>query len=156
MNIITEKCTRKKCFDISQYFLLIVPMLAVYLPTVAYPVTNAIGSNVPFRPPGYVFAIVWPILLILLGISWFIVRAGGKLVNIMYTVLVILLGIWFILYDNNKYLGLADIIISLLLTLYLFFYNYKKFNKYSYITVVPLIIWLGFASVLNVAAIIYT
>ena len=74
----------------------------------------------------------------------------------MYTVLVILLGIWFILYDNNKYLGVADIIISLLLTLYLFFYNYKKFNKYSSITLIPLIIWLLFASVLNVAAIIYT
>ena len=151
-----EQTTCKKCFNISQYFLLIVPMLAVYLPTVAYPVTNAIGSNVPFRPPGYVFGIVWPILLILLGISWFIVRAGGKIVNTVYTVLVILLGIWFILYDNNKYIGLADIIVSLLLTLYLSFNNYKKFNKYSSITLVPLIIWLLFASVLNVAAIIYT
>lgn len=151
-----EQTTCKKCFNISQYFLLFVPLLAVYLPTVAYPVTNAIGSNVPFRPPGYVFAIVWPILLILLGISWFIVRAGGKLVNSVYTVLVILLGIWFILYDNNKYIGLADIIVSLLLTLYLSFNNYKKFNKYSSITLIPLIIWLLFASVLNVAAIIYT
>lgn len=151
-----EQTTCKKCFNISQYFLLIVPLLAVYLPTVAYPVTNEIGSNVPFRPPGYVFAIVWPILLILLGISWFLVRGGGKIVNSVYTLLVILLGIWFILYDNNKYLGLADIIISLLLTLYLSFNNYKKFAKYSSITLAPLIIWLGFASILNVAAIIYT
>ena len=77
------------------YSLLFLPMLAVYLPTVFYPVTDEIGKNVSFRPPGYVFAIVWPILLFFLGISWFRGRNYNKLINIniLYILLIILLAI---------------------------------------------------------------
>lgn len=151
-----EKCSRDNFFNISQYSLIFLPMLAVYLPTVFYPVTDEIGGNVPFRPPGYVFAIVWPILLFLLGISWFVRRKKGMTVNLIYTLLIVLLGIWFILYDNNKYIGLVDIVFCFFITLYLFFYDFKKFNKYASLTLIPLLIWLIFASILNVAAIRYS
>jgi len=115
------KITCTSIIEKSQYSLLFIPMLAVYLPTIFYPVTDEIGSNVSFRPPGYVFAIVWPILLFLLGISWFIRRKKKYAINLIYILLIILLGIWFILYDNNKYIGLIDIIACLLISLYLFF-----------------------------------
>lgn len=145
--------TCKSISEKSQYSLLFIPMLAVYLPTIFYPVTDEIGSNVSFRPPGYVFAIVWPVLLLFLGISWFIRRKKGYIINFIYILLIILLGIWFILYDNNKYIGLIDIIACLLISLYLFFYDYKNFDKYASFTVLPLIIWLIFASILNIASI---
>ena len=105
-----NKC-KKKIIEKSQYRLLFIPMIAVYLPTIVYPVTEEIGNKVSFRPPGYVFAIVWPLLLLLLGFSWFMRRKMGYLINSIYILLVILLSIWFILYDNNKYYGLIDIII---------------------------------------------
>ena len=151
-----EKCSRDNFFNISQYSLIFLPMLAVYLPTVFYPVTDEIGVNVPFRPPGYVFAIVWPILLFLLGISWFVRRKKGMTINLIYTILIVLLGIWFILYDNNKYIGLVDIVFCFFITLYLFLYDFKKFNKYASLTLIPLLVWLIFASILNVAAIRYS
>lgn len=144
---------KKFIYEKSQFFILILPLLAVYLPTIIYPVTDEIGSNVSFRPPGYVFAIVWPILLILLGISWFINRKKGLFINMVYSILIILLGIWFILYDNNKYIGLIDIIICFIITLFLFFYKFKEFNKYASLPLIPLLIWLIFASILNIAAI---
>jgi len=147
------KITCTSIIEKSQYSLLFIPMLAVYLPTIFYPVTDEIGSNVSFRPPGYVFAIVWPILLFLLGISWFIRRKKKYAINLIYVLLIVLLGIWFILYDNNKYIGLIDIIACLLISLYLFFYDYKNFDKYASFTVLPLIIWLIFASILNIASI---
>jgi len=155
LNSLSEKLKKinikKIVFEKSQYALLFIPLLAVYLPTVAYPVTDEIGSNVSFRPPGYVFAIVWPILLILLGISWFVNRKKG--LYSVYSILIILLGIWFILYDNDKRLGLADIIISFLISVLLFFYDFKNFNKYASLPLIPLLIWLSFASILNIAAI---
>ena len=147
------KITCTSIIEKGQYSILFIPMLAVYLPTIFYPVTDEIGSNVSFRPPGYVFAIVWPILLFLLGISWFIRRKKKYAINLIYVLLIILLGIWFILYDNNKYIGLIDIIACLLISLYLFFYDYKNFDKYASFTVLPLIIWLIFASILNIASI---
>lgn len=144
---------KNKIIEKSQYALLFIPMLTVYLPTLVYPVTDEIGNNVSFRPPGYVFAIVWPILLFLLGISWYIRRKMGYFVNSVYILLLILLSIWFILYDNNKYYGLGDIIVCFLITLYLFFYDFKNFNKNASFTLIPLLLWLSFASVLNIAAI---
>ena len=77
-----------------EYSILFIPMLAVYLPTIFYPVTNEVGGNISFRPPGYVFAIVWPILLILLGINWFNRRKISKFLNGIYVLLILLLSIW--------------------------------------------------------------
>ena len=102
---------KNKKIEKLEYTLLFIPIFAVYLPTIAYPVTEEIGNNVTFRPPGYVFAIVWPILLLLLGISWFVRRKIGYFINSVYILLIVLLSIWFILYDNNKYFGLIDIIL---------------------------------------------
>lgn len=145
--------TENRLLKYSQYFLLFIPLISVYIPTVAYPVTNEIGSEVPFRPPGYVFAIVWPILLILLGISWFKKRKLGWIINILYTLLTVLLSIWFIIYDNNKIAGLVDILISLVLTIALCLYKFKEFKILENLTLIPLILWLCFASILNIYAI---
>jgi len=135
-----------------EYCLLFIPMLAVYLPTILYPVTNEVGSNISFRPPGYVFAIVWPILLILLGINWFNRRKISMILNIIYTVLTILLAIWFILYDNSKILGLIDIILCFFIVLFLFLYKFKSVKYYIQLMLVPLMLWLIFASILNIAS----
>jgi benzodiazapine receptor len=139
------------------YLLLIIPNIAVYLPTIVFPVQIEAGNEVSFRPPGYVFAIVWPILLTLLGISWFVRRKLGLYLNLVYVLLIVLLAIWFILYDNSKLYGLIDIIVCFVIVLYLILYNFKNFDyknidKYGSFTLVPLLLWLGFASSLNIAA----
>jgi tryptophan-rich sensory protein len=147
-----DNSLKNKIIKKLEYSLLFIPMLAVYLPTILYPVTNEVGSNISFRPPGYVFAIVWPILLILLGINWFNRRKISKFLNSIYVLLIFLLSIWFILYDNNKIFGLIDIILSFFVVLFIFIYKFKSVKYYIQLMLVPLMVWLIFASILNIAA----
>lgn len=147
-----DNSLKNKIIKKLEYSLLFIPMLAVYLPTILYPVTNDVGSNISFRPPGYVFAIVWPILLILLGINWFNRRKISNFLNSIYVLLILLLSIWFILYDKNKIFGLIDIILSFFVVLFIFIYKFKSVKIYIQLMLVPLMLWLIFASILNIAA----
>ena len=119
------------------YFVFIIPFLFVYIPSIFFPVNNA-GSEVPFRPPGIVFAIVWPILLLLIGLSWF------KNINlsIYFFILSILLGIWTVIYNYSQLISFIEIIITLFLVLFLIFKN-------KLYLLIPLSLWLSFASILN-------
>jgi benzodiazapine receptor len=125
----------------SKYLSLIIPLLMVYIPSNFFPVNSA-GSNIPFRPPGYVFAIVWPILLILIGISWY----NRLNLSIYYFILSLLLGTWIIIYNYTNIGSLIEIILTLAFTFFLIFY---KYDKLSSLLLVPLVLWLSFASILN-------
>ena len=54
------------------YVYLFIPIISVYVSGMYYPVDDKSGKKVWFRPPGWVFGVVWPILLSLLGYSWFL------------------------------------------------------------------------------------
>lgn len=127
--------------DYLKYLVFLIPLLFVYLPSQFFPVNNA-GSMVPFRPPPITFAIVWPILLILIGFSWF------KRLNLtfFYFILCILLGLWPVIYNYSKIGAFVEIIITLLYTTGIIFY---KYDRYSSIFLIPLVLWLSFASLLN-------
>ena len=92
----------------------------------------------PFRPPGIVFAIVWPILLLLIGLSW------NKNINlsIYFFILSILLGIWTVIYNYSHLISFIEIIITLCFVLFLIFKN-------KLYLLIPLSLWLSFASILN-------
>ena len=139
------------------YLVFFIPSLAVYVPTILYPVNDSYGENIPFRPPGYVFAIVWPILLILLGISWVLSLKNkiDRTINILYIALVILLGSWSFFFTLNKLAGLIVIILSLCGTISITCENIKLGKKLSGYLLIPLIGWLSFASILNIYSIHY-
>jgi tryptophan-rich sensory protein len=121
---------------------LFIPLIAVNGMAFLYPISKDSGEKLWFRPPPYVFAIVWPILLLLLGYSWYL---RPKLV-FFYAYLTILLSTWAMLWDYNKFYAFINIISTLISTLILIYY---KFSKLSSILLVPLLLWLSFASVLN-------
>ena len=50
------------------YFLF--PIIRGYLTANICPMNSNSGSKIKFRPPGYIFGIVWPILYLLLGAAW--------------------------------------------------------------------------------------
>ncbi len=131
--------------------IILIPLIFVYIPSIFYNTKN-IGSNISFRPPPIVFALVWPILLILVGISWYLHRDINMMINIAYITLCILLGLWIILYKYSKLAGLIDIIACLLLCLFLILYklNVKKLSNISSYLLIPLVLWLSFASILNI------
>ena len=121
---------------------LFIPMLSVYIVSYYYPVTKQAGKDIWFRPPPYVFGIVWPILLLLIGFSWYL-RPN---LSFYYTILTILLSTWSIFWSYSKIYSLINIIINAFFTLYLIF---KKYSKKSSILLIPLFLWLSFASLLN-------
>lgn len=126
-----------KYLNYLNYFVFIIPFLFVYIPSIFFPVNNA-GFEVPFRPPGIVFAIVWPILLLLIGLSWI------KNINlsIYFFILSILLGIWTVIYNYSQLISFIEIIITLCFVLFLIFKN-------KLYLLIPLSLWLSFASILN-------
>lgn len=121
---------------------LFIPLIAVNSVAFLFPIAKTSGQQIWFRPPPYVFAIVWPLLLILIGYSWYL---RPKL-SYYYAFLTLLLSSWSILWAYSKLYSLFNIIITLIFTLYLIFLKYSK--KSSYL-LVPLFLWLCFASVLN-------
>ena len=121
---------------------LFIPMLSVYIVSYYYPVTKQAGKDIWFRPPPYVFGIVWPILLLLIGFSWYL-RPN---LSFYYTILTILLSTWSIFWSYSKIYSLINIIITAFFTLYLIL---KKYSKKSSVLLIPLFLWLTFASLLN-------
>ena len=121
---------------------LVIPLFAVNSVAYFFPIAKTSGQKVTFRPPPYVFVIVWPILLLLIGYSWYL---RPKL-SYYYAFLTLLLSSWSILWAYSKLYSLFNIICTLFLTLYLIFLKYSK--KSSYL-LIPLCLWLCFATILN-------
>tara|TARA_X000000368_G_scaffold409205_1_gene390842 strand:- start:1326 stop:1718 length:393 start_codon:yes stop_codon:yes gene_type:complete len=124
------------------YLYLLLPMFSVYIVGIFYPVGKEVGKDIPFRPPSWVFGVVWPILLILIGYSWSI----RPELTYYYLLLTLLLSSWSIFYANNRMYAFFNILATISLTIYLILHKFKK--KSSYL-LIPLLGWLLFASYLN-------
>lgn len=123
------------------YFYIIIPIICIYITAHFFPIKDYNQKKIKFQPPAYVFAIVWPLLLLLLGSSWFI---NSKQTN-YYIILTALLSSWMIIYNFSKIYAFINII---LIIIFLFFITIKKIKKLP-ILLLPLIIWLIFASYLS-------
>ena len=121
---------------------LLIPFFSVNFVALFYPVSKQSGKQVWFRPPPYVFAIVWPILLLLIGYSWYL---SPKLV-VYYAGLTLLLSSWTIVWNYSKIYAFINILITLFLTAWLIV---KHYPQKSSILLIPLFLWLSFASLLN-------
>ena len=132
--------------NLISYLIILVPNLLVYTTSRIQPIQKDIGSKIPFRPPPYVFALVWPILLLLLGFSWYQSLSQGYVINGAYLLLTILLSCWFLMYRYHKVWGLLNIIASWIVTSYLIL---SRISTSPSVLLVPLNLWLIFAAVLN-------
>ncbi len=147
----------------NNWFFFVLPIISVYITSYFFPVNDA-GNNVSFRPPGYVFAIVWPILLVLIGTSWlkinnrnnklsFLEKLNKVYINKFYFFIVILLSSWSMLYSFSRVYGLIVIVFTIIASIFTIYYNYNNNYKYSAYLLIPLVLWLLFASLLNIASI---
>ena len=109
------------------------------------------GNSVAFRPPAYVFGIVWPILYVMIGLSWVIASKTKKSntpIELCYLSISILLASWIFLYGckNRKIWGVYAIALSIgavIMTMNLV-------GVESRVLLVPLITWLLLALLMNV------
>ena len=109
------------------------------------------GSSVKFRPPAYVFGIVWPILFILFGVSWAIAMrncTNNVLCLISYSLAVLSLATWIFTYSCcNSKKGASWILI---LTVAFSLMCFSQGNDISRVLLAPLIGWAIFAMMMNV------
>ena len=112
------------------------------------------GKRSKLQPPGWVFATVWPILYILMGISLFVYwRKIGRIPNwplYLFILGVLLLQVWWIIFNkicNEKVafgslVAIAIYFLGIAISLF-------KISSVSTYCLIPLLIWLSFASYLT-------
>ena len=111
------------------------------------------GSFVSFRPPAYVFGVVWTILYLFLGLAWIVTyhnndNMNNLLKDLVYLLLTITLSSWIIFYAclSNKVWG----IYSLFATICIIIITYIISPKISQLLLAPLLTWILLATFLNI------
>ena len=101
----------------------------------------------PLSPPGITFPIVWTILYIIMGYSFYKQNEQNK--TIYYTQLVVN-GLWSIFFFVFKWYLFSFIwIILLILLVFIMIKEFYKVNKLSGLINIPYLIWLIFAAYLS-------
>ncbi|UGS23933.1 TspO/MBR family protein [Flavobacterium channae] len=110
-----------------------------------------------FNPPNSVFAPVWTILFILMGIAagmvWNKLESNKELVKkglLFFTIQLLLNALWSYLFFglNNILLALIEIIL-LWLVIYETYYIFKQIDKRAGYLLIPYLAWVGFATILT-------
>ncbi|MCC8022753.1 MAG: tryptophan-rich sensory protein [Clostridiales bacterium] len=113
-------------------------------------------------PPSWLFGLVWPILYALIGYAAYLVylqrvpRWNGKRSALITYALALLLNFaWVIVFFGLHSLagGLAVIAVLDLLAVFLFA-QFFRINKTAACLILPYLIWLGFATYLNIGIVL--
>lgn len=106
-------------------------------------------------PPGYVFGIVWPILYLLLGISFLLTIRSPKCIGfcsplVFFTAQMILNLIWTTVFFKMKMMKTALLLIYAIIALTIIaFMKMLPVNRNAALLLIPYLLWLSFASYLN-------
>lgn len=107
-------------------------------------------NHPPFSPPGILFPIIWSILYLLIGISYFLYRKDNTKNYLYYLQLGVNL-IWPILFFPLKLRFFSIIwIIILNYLIYRLILEWKDKKKISAYLLIPYLIWTLFATYLNI------
>jgi len=104
------------------------------------------------NPPSYVFGIVWPILYILMMVSAFLTH---KKVFSIFIVQLFFNAAWSWLFFRFQMplIALLDIYLLIAINIYILNLMYKE-NKLAFFLFIPYVIWISFASYLNLFIVI--
>ena len=104
------------------------------------------------NPPSYVFGIVWPILYILMMASAFL--AHKKIFSIFIIQLFFNAAwSWLFFRFQMPLIALLDIYLLIAINIYILNLMYKE-NKLAFFLFIPYVIWISFASYLNLFIVI--
>lgn len=127
--------------------------------TSAIPAWYATLNKPVFSPPNWIFGPVWTTLYILMGISLYLVwTSKGKLKHNAINLFFIQLGLnvlWSILFFGlkNPALALAEII-ALWVTIFLTIKYFYPVSRLAAYLLIPYLLWVSFASILNLAIVL--
>jgi len=110
-----------------------------------------------FTPPGFIFAPVWTVLYLLMGVSAYLIWQKRKQINIKPAALIYITQLtlnfaWSILFFGlkNPFFALVDIILLWLLIIFMFACFYR-IDKKAGLLQLPYLLWVSFASMLNLS-----
>ena len=109
-----------------------------------------------FNPPNYLFGPVWTSLYVLMGISFFLIissakKEKNKLIGI-YLIQLTLNFLWSFIFFKFHALGIAAVeIIILWISILIMIIMFYKTNKWAALINIPYLLWVSFASVLNIS-----
>ncbi|WP_242972903.1 TspO/MBR family protein [Anaeromicrobium sediminis] len=110
-----------------------------------------------FAPPTWLFAVVWPILYLLMGIAsyriWMMKRYDkrAKKALFYYGLQLFINFTWSIIFFGMNRIGLAIICIIILLGLIIITTKiFGRIDKVARNLMIPYIIWVAFATILNI------
>lgn len=117
-------------------------------------ITSSESKNYSGIVEGWVFLVVWSILYILMGIASYIVRDNRELMNI-YKVNLIVNLLWPILFFSFGFRVFAFFwLLLLVLIVGYMLYKFYNDNRVSGYLLIPYMLWVIFASFLNLMEII--
>ena len=104
------------------------------------------------NPPSYVFGIVWPILYILMMVSAFLAH---KKVFSIFIVQLFFNAAWSWLFFRFQMplIALLDIYLLIAINIYILNLMYKE-NNLAFFLFIPYVVWISFASYLNLFIVI--
>jgi translocator protein len=131
-----------------EILIVLIPSILGYGLSMICPVSKNAGSKVPFRPPSYIFAIVWPVLFILLGISMMLAFRTNIRLFWLYFITTIIIVSWTFFYSclGNKIASMIVLFLSIILIGCCMFFS----NTLQRILMSFLFAWCIFATVLNI------
>lgn len=110
-----------------------------------------------FNPPNWVFAPVWTVLFIMMGVAggivWSKLESDEENVKKAFKFFMIQLGLnalwsFIFFYLHNPFLALIEVIL-LLLMIYETYSQFKKIDKIAGYLFIPYLAWVSFAMILN-------
>jgi tryptophan-rich sensory protein len=138
---------------------LILPQLAGIIGSLftikSIPIWYAALDKPSFNPPGWIFGPVWITLYIMMGISFYLIWIKNDLPNFglitsVFILQLVLNAFWSIIFFglHSPFYALIEIVslwISILICIILFY----KVSKISAYLMIPYLLWVSFASILN-------
>ena len=112
-----------------------------------------------FSPPSALFPIVWTILYILMGIAAYLIVMSDSpdktYILSIYGIQLLLNFVWPILFFTfQNYSGAFVILMILWVLIVLMIYNFYKVNKFSAVLLIPYLLWVTFAGLLNLTIVL--
>ena len=109
----------------------------------------------PLAPPGFIFPIVWTILYILMGVSYYISNSDDKELDQIYLLQLLVNLLWPIIFFVLKmYFSAFLWIILLLILAIVMIKEFLRIKKLSGYLQIPYLLWLLFATYLNIGVFI--
>lgn len=128
--------------------------------TSSIPTWYAVLNKPFFSPPNWVFGPVWTLLYIMMGVALYLVisekkKAAREKAVQVFAIQLILNVAWSVIFFGlkNPFLALVDIV-ALWIGIYFTIKSFYKINKLAGNLLVPYLLWVSFATILNVSIVI--